>query len=336
MALEFSRRGMLCSLASAAVATVARSGAPAAAPAATRAMAHDAAFRPGLRDGRTADPRFNGFDPATLVRDFDHGRTHRLASGRVVREWELEATERVIELAPGVRYTAWTYNDRVPGPTLRAREGELLRIRFANRSGHPHSIHFHGLHPASADGVPGSGASILAPGGSTTYEFEAAPFGLHLYHCHAFPLAEHIARGLYGAFLIDPAEDRPEADELVMVMNAFDLDSDGENEVYAVNTIPFAYAAAPIAIRRDELVRIHLVNVVEYDPVNSFHLHANLFEHFPTGTSLRPSELTDTVLQCQGQRGILELRFPFAGDYMFHAHQSEFTELGWMGAFAVA
>jgi FtsP/CotA-like multicopper oxidase with cupredoxin domain len=209
-------------------------------------------------------------------------------------------------------------------------------VRFANRTGHPHSIHFHGIHPASFDGVPGSGAAVIAPGGSTTYEFEAAPFGMHLYHCHAFPLAIHIARGLYGAFVIDPAGGRPEADEMVMVMNGFDLDADGENEMYAVNTIPFAYMAEPIRVQRDAPVRIHLVNAVEYDPINSFHVHANLFEYIPTGTARFPSEFTDTVMLCQGQRGIIEARFPHPGRYMFHAHQSEFTELGWMGEFEVA
>ena len=341
MTIELSRRGMLCSLASAAVATVVRSSATAAPVAVAaqhappKAMAHDA-FIAGLRGGRTVDPKVNGFDPQLMLRDFDRGSTHRLPGGRVVREWEIESGEREIELAPGVKFPAWTYNDRVPGPTLRATEGELLRIHFVNRSGHPHSIHFHGVHPAAVDGVPGNGASILEPGRRTTYEFEATPFGLHLYHCHAFPLALHLARGLYGAFLIDPAAGREEADELVMVMNGFDLDADGENEIYAVNTIPFAYMADPVKVRRGELVRIHLANLVEHDPINSFHVHANLFHYIPTGTSIQPSEFTDTVMQCQGQRGIVELRFPFAGNFMFHAHQSEFTELGWMGMFEVS
>ena len=75
-------------------------------------------------------------------------------------------------------------------------------------------------------------------------------------------------------------------------------------------------------------MRIYLANLVEYDPVNSLHVHANLFEYIPTGTKRFPSEYTDTVMLCQGQRGIVEIRFPHPGRYMFHAHQSEFTELG--------
>jgi hypothetical protein len=149
-----------------------------------------------------------------------------------------------------VKYEAWTYNGRVPGPTLRAREGEKLRIRFVNSSEHPHTMHFHGVHPAMMDGMPGigerQGGGQIEPGQSFDYEFDADPFGLHLYHCHVAPLAAHIARGLYGAFVIDPKKGRPEADEMVMVMNGFDTNFDLSNEVYAVNTIGFHYINEPI------------------------------------------------------------------------------------------
>ena len=165
-----------------------------------------------------------------------------------MREWELYASDREVEVAPGVKFAAWTYNDRIPGPTLRAREGELLRISFINASTHPHTIHFHGIHPAEQDGVPGLGAGELAPGQKTVYEFDALPAGLHLYHCHVRPLAEHIAKGLYGAFIIDPKDGRAEADEMVMVMNGFDTNFDRANEFYAANTIGFAYMHQPIAV----------------------------------------------------------------------------------------
>jgi FtsP/CotA-like multicopper oxidase with cupredoxin domain len=200
-------------------------------------------------------------------------------------------------------------------------------------------MHFHGVHPALMDGMPGigerQGAGQIEPGKSFSYEFDAEPFGLHLNHCHVAPLAAHIARGLYGAFIVDPKKGRPEADEMVMVMNGFDTNFDLSNEVYAANTVGFHYVNEPIRVGRDELVRVYLVNALEYDPLNSFHVHANFFQHYPTGTSLEPSEYTDTIVQGQGQRSILELKFPFDGDYMFHAHVSEFAELGWTGFFRV-
>jgi FtsP/CotA-like multicopper oxidase with cupredoxin domain len=290
--------------------------------------------------GAEVDHAANGFDPTAMLRDFDWGTTRRLPGGRVLREWEIHARDKEIEVAPGVHYAAWTYNGRVPGPTLRCREGERLRIRFFNASSHPHTMHFHGLHSAFMDGMPGigegAGGGQIEPGESFDYEFDAEPFGMHLYHCHVVPLAAHIAKGLYGAFIVDPAAGRPEADEMVMVMNAFDTNFDFSNEVYAVNTVGFHYQHHPIAVKRDELVRIYLANLVEYDPINSFHVHGNFFHHFPTGTSLEPAELTDIVVQGQAQRCILELRFPKPGRYMFHAHKTEFAELGWTGFFEVS
>jgi FtsP/CotA-like multicopper oxidase with cupredoxin domain len=287
----------------------------------------------------TVDPKVNGFDPTVILRDFDWGTTRRLAGGRTLREWRLVAYDKEIEIIRGVKYAAWTYNGRVPGPTLRAREGDLLRIHFVNAGTHPHTIHFHGIHPAAMDGTPGVGEDIggglIEVGEHFTYEFEARPFGLHLYHCHASPLAGHIAKGLYGAFIVDPVEPRPRADELIMVQNAFDPNFDEDNEVYAVNTVAFHFMHAPVRVRRNELVRIYLANLVEYDPINSFHVHGNFFHRFPVGTALKPAEYTDTVIQGQGQRDVLELRFPYTGRYMFHAHKSEFAALGWMGFFEV-
>ncbi len=344
----FSRRRLLGGAAAAAPAALglgllgSRGGAePAQAgmPAATGHTGHGDFIHASFAAGGTVDHRANGFDPTELLRDFDYGKTRRLASGRVVREWEIVAQDREIEVAPGVKYAAWTYNGRVPGPTLRAREGESLRIRLINGSEHPHTMHFHGIHRAAMDGMPGigerQGGGQIDPGESFVYEFDATPFGLHLYHCHVAPLASHIARGLYGAFIIDPKQGRPEADEMVMVMNGFDTNFDLANEVYAVNTVGFHYINEPIRVERSSPVRVYLVNVLEYDPLNSFHIHGNFFNHFPTGTSLQPTEFTDTVVQGQGQRGILELEFPYDGDYMFHAHVSEFAELGWTGFFRV-
>ena len=121
-----------------------------------------------------------------------------------------------------------------------------------------------------------------------------------------------------------------------MVQHGYNTTFDGEgNQFYAVNGIPFHYMHEPIEVRRDELVRIYLVNTLEYDPINSFHIHGNFFDYYPTGTRLEPAEFTDTVIQGQGQRGICELRFPYSGPFMFHAHKTEFAELGWMGFFEV-
>ncbi len=247
-----------------------------------------------------------------------------------VREYTLIAEDKDLEIAPGIFFPAWTYNGTAPGPVIRATEGDTLRVRFLNRGSHPHTIHFHGIHPANMDGV----FQVVESGGQFIYEFEARPAGLHLYHCHATPLKKHIHKGLYGAFIIDPKEPRPPAQELVMVMNGFDTDADGGNNFYTVNGRSFYYARYPIKVKRSELVRIYLANLTEFDLINSFHLHADFFRYQPTGTG-DYWEYTDTVMQCQGQRGVLEIQFANTGRFMFHAHQSEFAELGWMGFFEV-
>lgn len=303
------------------------------------------------------DHQANGFDPSTMLYEWDYGQVSQLPSGQRLREFHIGVVDKDIEIAPGVFFPAWAYNGRVPGPSLRCIEGDRVRVKLVNAGSHPHTIHFHGIHSARMDGVPGVGAGEIPPGGETVYEFDAYPFGCHLYHCHANPLKRHIHKGLYGAFVIDPDPEKYTGEEheiaktrnhlysenkgfneMVMVMNAFDTTFDGENEFYAVNTVGFGYMNQPIRIRRDQRQRIFLVNITEFDPINSFHMHANFFDYYDHGTTLKPTLKTvDTIMQCQAQRGILEFSFEGfePGPYMFHAHQSEFAELGWMGFFDV-
>lgn len=271
------------------------------------------------------------FDPMAYLTDFNRGTTSTGPDGRTVREFTITAVDVEIEVAPGVTFPAWAYNGRVPGPTIRATEGDLVRIHFTNAGSHPHTMHFHGFHSAGMDGV----LEQVQKGQTFTYEFTAEPFGLHLYHCHTPPLKRHIHKGLYGMFIIDPPGGRPPARELAMMMNAFDTNFDGENEVYAVNTVAHYYLRHPIRVKRDELVRIYLVNITEFDPINGIHSHATFFHEYRTGTRLEPDNFTDTILLGQGERSILELRYREPGLYMFHAHVSEFTELGWAGMFEV-
>jgi len=323
------------------------SGAPAG------AGGHHGAFGPV----GSVDHEANGFHPREMLYDWDYGKVSTLPNGQTLREYFITAVDKEIEIAPGVKFSAWTYDGRVPGPSIRCVEGDRVRIVFSNGGSHPHTMHFHGIHGARVDGVPGVGDGMINPGGRTVYEFDAFPYGCHLYHCHSTPLKRHIHKGLYGAFVIDPDPERrqgqerelakarnhnyPECErvnEMMMVMNAFDTNFDDQNEVYAVNTIAFHFLQEPLRIKASQPQRIYLINVTEFDPINSLHTHANFFNYYDHGTTLTPTLPTvDTIMQCQAQRGILE--FSFAGfepgKYMFHAHQSEFAELGWMAFFDV-
>ncbi len=259
--------------------------------------------------------------------------TSILPDGRTLRTFEVYAVNKEIEIAPGVFFPAWTYNGHVPGPTLRATEGERIRVIFKNLGDRPHTMHFHGFHTAEMDGAHLH--QLVPPQATFIYEFDAEPVGLHLYHCHASPLIQHIHNGLYGLWIVDPKEGRAPAKELYMVMNGFDPNFDEENEVYAVNSVAFHYIRHPIEVKQNQLVRIYLANLLEFDPINSFHIHATFFDYYPTGTQKKPRDFTDTIIQGQAERGIIEVRFPYPGDYMFHAHKTEFAERGWMGNFRV-
>jgi FtsP/CotA-like multicopper oxidase with cupredoxin domain len=288
--------------------------------------------------GEVLDPLYTvstvEFDPGKYLREFNYGTVSTMSNGQTLREFTIIAEDdKVQEISPGIFYNVWTFNGTVPGPTIRATEGDLVRIHFINQGSKEHTIHFHGIHRAEMDGVF---EIVGGGGGQFTYEFEAGPVGVHPYHCHIMPLEEHIGHGLYGVYIVDPKEGREQpADEMVMVLNSFDTDFDGENNIYAANTIPFYYQHHPIEINVGELIRIYVVNMVEFDPINNFHLHGNLYHYYPTGTDTVPSFYTDMITLSQTERGIMEFEYSYPGKYLFHAHKVEFSEKGWVGLFLV-
>ncbi|GAA3131727.1 hypothetical protein GCM10020255_017290 [Rhodococcus baikonurensis] len=145
----------------------------AAAPDGDGGVRHGGTSGATFRAGRQVNHLANGFHPTAMLRDFDYGTTSVSSDGRTLREWEIFAADEEIEVAPGVYYPAWTFNSRIPGPALRCSEGDRLRVKFVNGSAHPHTMHFHGIHPAEMDGIPGVGRGIIEPGESFTYEFDA-------------------------------------------------------------------------------------------------------------------------------------------------------------------
>lgn len=107
------------------------------------------------------------------------------------------------------------------------------------------------------------------------------------------------------------------------------------NEIYTVNGKAFDYMMNPIVLHTGEPYRVYLVNMLEFDPVNSFHIHGAMFNYFSAGTNITADYFTDIVTLTNGDRGILEFTYDYPGTYMFHAHQVLFTDLGWMGLFDV-
>jgi len=246
-----------------------------------------------------------------------------------VREIEINVEERLIEVAHEVFVEAWTYNGTVPGPIIRATEGDVLRVHLANHTGHAHSIHFHGSHRPEMDGW-----EPIPPDGDTVYEIEAGPAGLHPYHCHTAPLAEHVARGLYGMMIVDPPGGRPEAQEVALLLSGFSNEEVGRNGVVAWNGVAGFYNDHPIKVARGELVRAYIVNMLEYEPLASFHLHSQTFNVYPAGMGEAPVFRDDTIALAQAQRAIVEFTLPTYGRYMFHPHQHWLADRGAVGWFA--
>ncbi|MBW4635089.1 MAG: multicopper oxidase domain-containing protein [Iphinoe sp. HA4291-MV1] len=267
--------------------------------------------------------------PSRMVREFEYGTLKR-ENGRVIREFRLTAGTSAIRLNSAVSFNIWDLNGRIPGPTLRVKQGDRVRVLFFNQAGHSHSLHFHGVHPSDMDGV-----RPVRHGAATIYEFDAEPYGVHLYHCHIEPVTRHVAKGLYGMFIIDPPTPRPPADEIVLIMAGYDVNDDNRNEHYAFNGLPHYYMDNPIRIYQNQLIRLYVLNIIEYDPAVTFHLHANFFKVYPTGMTTKPSFESDVITMGTAERHILEFAFRYPGKYMFHPHQDAIAENGCMGQFDV-
>jgi FtsP/CotA-like multicopper oxidase with cupredoxin domain len=271
-----------------------------------------------------------------------------------------------------VIFHAWTFNGTIPGPTIRVTQGDHVQVTVINSkdSKFPHSWHVHSIHSGINDGTM-TASGMIFPGSSYTYDFVATPAGLYPYHCHMTPVEEHVSRGLYGMMIIDPPHPRPAAKEMVMMLNEYTfsyMGADGkghlnqtvpatesqilhnltavedaadegngpDNQFYTVNGMVFGYTGPhEIQLKTGVNYRIYLVNMVEFDPLNNFHLHGAMFTYTPSCTISSSKMYTDIVSLMQGDRGCVDMHFLEPGMFMFHSHLNHFTDLGWLGVFNV-
>jgi FtsP/CotA-like multicopper oxidase with cupredoxin domain len=148
-----------------------------------------------------------------------------------ILEIAMDARIASVEISPGVRVEAWTYNGGMPGPLIRLRVGDRLIVHFTNRLPQPTTVHWHGLRiPIHMDGVPGHSQPEVKPGESFTYDFAVPDAGLFWYHPHVMSAAQ-VGFGLYGALLVDdPNEHVATSDELVLVLSDIALTEDGRQD----------------------------------------------------------------------------------------------------------
>ncbi len=246
-------------------------------------------------------------------------------------EYTLIAEDTTIEISPGMRVDAWTYNGTVPGPTLTATEGDRVIIHFINKTPLPHTVHLHGDHPSEQDGV----FEQIGPNGTYTYDVIARPAGALMYHCHVSPVMQHVRMGLYGAFIVYPKTPLPAAREYVLVSGEYDTRNQlvPLPEYYMFNGFTEQYMTHPLPAKTNETVRIYLMNM-GLSPAYGIHIHGSLFKAYPSGIWQNPPLMVQSWETASGNAAILEAKWPWPGNFTFHYHGIP-EERGAMGYFNV-
>lgn len=207
------------------------------------------------------------------VREFRGSYPEHASPTGVVREFDITAAPARVDVA-GRGLEVWSYNGQIPGPTLRLRLGETLRVRFTNRIDQPTTIHWHGVRvPNAMDGVPHVTQPPVMPGEGFVYEFTPKDAGTFWFHPH-LRSSEQVERGLFGVLVVDDAEPLPYSKDVVWVLDDWRLASDGQidpnfntrhdlvhdgrwGNVITVN----GQVAPSLAVEPGERIRLRLVNV---------------------------------------------------------------------------
>jgi FtsP/CotA-like multicopper oxidase with cupredoxin domain len=269
------------------------------------------------------------------------------ATGKV-REYTLTIEQIRWNVVGNVYMTQWAFNGQVPGPTLEANEGDLVRITVKNNTSVDHTLHAHGLWaPTVMDGVPDMTQKPIGPGQSFLYEFVAKPAGFHWYHCHV-NTAEHLEMGLYGGFIVHPAPqpglgtskeqaldpslkiDRDyiliidEMDTRIEEGKAGGLGLGHPRMIANYNYFTIngkAFPDTPVLwVREGETIRIRILNVGSW--VHSFHLHGHTFATSSAECDRCPRtwEYRDVVNVSTAQRVDIVFKANNPGRWMFHCH----------------
>ena len=231
-----------------------------------------------------------------------------------VKVYELTATEMEWETAPGQKVKAMAYNGQVPGPQIRVREGDKVRIVLKNQLTQSTAIHFHGLElPVAMDGVPFITQPPVKPGESYTYEFTVPNAGSHMYHSH-HNAAVQVGLGLLGAFIVEPKDKskEPKVDhDIVFILN------DGAHG-YTFNGKSFP-ATQPIVAKLGQKVRIRYMN--EGMMIHPMHLHGMHQTVIAKDGWDQPAPWKcDTLNIAPGERWDVIVNCNNPGTWAFHCH----------------
>jgi manganese oxidase len=260
-----------------------------------------AAAAPRLASDLPAITGVNGLQPLAYELDGDV-KVFRLTAERI--RWETKE---------GTLVEAMAYNRMIPGPVIRATEGERVRIIVTNGLDEPHTTHWHGMFvPIDMDGVPGISQDPILPGESFAYEFTVNPAGTRLYHSHFNAMTQE-SKGLYGMFIVDeknpPAVRRSDREEIMLL-------ADGMG--YVINGKEFPMTQ-PIHMKMGERIRVRIANLgAMYHPM---HMHGGFMTVIAKdGFALDVPQKMNTISVAPGETYDVILAPQFAGTWIWHCH----------------
>ena len=246
-----------------------------------------------------------------------HGKGNQIMHPRIVggvKIYDLTCSEIDWEVEPGKKVKAWAYNGQVPGPQIRCREGDRVRLVVKNELEESTAVHFHGVEtPNDQDGVPFITQPPIKPGESYTYEFTVPNPGSHMYHSH-HNAARQVGMGLLGAFIVEPRDrsKEPTVDaDYVMVLN------DGYHG-FTLNGKGFP-ATEPIVAKLGQTIRIRYMN--EGMMIHPMHLHGMHMTVIAKDGWDQPAPWKcDTLNIAPGERWDVLVKANNPGVWAFHCH----------------
>jgi FtsP/CotA-like multicopper oxidase with cupredoxin domain len=251
-----------------------------------------------------------------------------------VKVFELTATEVKWETSPGTFVDGMAFNGQIPGPEIRVRQGDHIRIVVNDQMSQPTVVHFHGMTvPNKADGVPYITQDPIMPGGYYVYEFTVKdPPGMYVYHSH-FNSTEQVGKGLYGALIVEPRGGAWSYPEVHIDKETGQITGYGAPPTIDVETTlflgdgPLGYvlngkefpATSPIVAKTGDWVLIHLAN--DGSMLHPMHLHGYHFAVVAQdGFPLRDPYMADTLVVAPGQRFDVLVHAVYPGVWAFHCH----------------
>ena len=284
----------------------------------------------------------NAPPPVTL----DPAAPARLAGE--THEVELRIAEREMTVAPGFVQRVWMFGESVPGPVIRVKVGDRIRVRLVNPAGNelPHSIDFHSSMVAWNDEM-----TSINPGEEKIYEWDAVKAGVWMYHCGTTPTLHHIANGMYGMVIVEPRQGLdPVAHEYALVQSEWYLGPQGDivslekashsapdPDFVVFNGVKDQYKDAPIEVPTGERVRVYVLNAGP-NVDSSFHIVGTIFDRVvKEGVVLEPDNPGQWGAQAMdlapAQGGLVEFTLAEDGLYPFVTHAFNYVGRGALGLF---